>query len=170
MLPHLVWLFPLNFEAHSNLRRLSLPSHINIGSLLISILTALLDSVHYLYLSRMEAISKQLVLSTQSGRLKPDVRLGVAVSEFAQSLDDDRKREFHKMQTAGTQLCGRDAIRVTEELNRKSERSHHTWRPYGTKCGKFLDRLRTHRFSPSTDLRFPCLGMFQNATLRLHSR
>lgn len=91
----------------------------------------------------MERVSKQLILSTQSGRLKPEVRLGVAVSEFAQTLDDDRKREFRKMQTAGTQLSGRDAIRVTEELNRDSERRHCTWRPYGTKCGKFLDRLQT---------------------------
>lgn len=91
----------------------------------------------------MEAISKHLVLSTRSGRLKPDVRLGVAISEFAQALDDNRKREFQKMQNAGTQLCGRDAIRVTEELNQQSEQKHHTWRPYGTKCGKFLDRLQT---------------------------
>ncbi|KAK2598550.1 hypothetical protein N8I77_011954 [Diaporthe amygdali] len=90
----------------------------------------------------MERISKQLVLSTQSGLLKPDVRLGVAVSEFAQTLDEDRKREFQKMQSAGTQLSGRDAICLTEELNQDSERRHCTWRPYGTKCGKFLDRLQ----------------------------
>ncbi|KAG6368418.1 hypothetical protein INS49_002625 [Diaporthe citri] len=91
----------------------------------------------------MERVSKQLILSTQSGRLKPDVRLGVAVSEFAETLDEDRKREFQKMQTAGTQLSGRDAIRVTEELNRDSEWRHSACRPYGTKCGKFLDRLQT---------------------------
>lgn len=67
----------------------------------------------------MERVSKQLILSSQRGGLKPEVRLGVAVSEFAQTLDDDRKRQFQKMQTAGTQLSGRDAIRVTEELNRQ---------------------------------------------------
>ncbi|KAG8159843.1 hypothetical protein KVR01_010480 [Diaporthe batatas] len=91
----------------------------------------------------MEALSKQLILSTQSGRLKPDVRLGVAISEFAQSLGEDRKREFQKMQTSSTQLCGRDAIRVTEELNRDSERRYQNRQPCGTKCGKFLDRLQT---------------------------
>lgn len=94
----------------------------------------------------MERVSRQLILSTQSGRLKPDVRLGVAVSELAQILDDDRKRDFQKLQTAGTQLSGRDAIRVTEELNRDSERRHYTWQPYGTKCGKFLDRLQVSTF------------------------
>lgn len=109
----------------------------------------------------MERVSRQLILSTQSGRLKPDVRLGVAVSEFAQILDDDRKRDFQKMQTAGTQLSGRDAIRVTEELNRDSERRHCTWQPYGTKCGKFLDRLRKYHSSPAPISRSLCFGMLQ---------
>lgn len=112
----------------------------------------------------MEAISQQLVLSTQGARLKPDVRLGFAISEFAQSLDDDRKREFQKMQTAGTQLCGRDAIRVTEELNRNSERRHHTWQPYGTKCGKFLDRLRQY-YSYHANAGLLYFSMIQNAKL-----
>lgn len=106
----------------------------------------------------MERVSRQLILSTQSGRLKPDVRLGVAVSEFAQILDDDRKRDFQKMQTAGTQLSGRDAIRVTEELNRDSERRHCTWQPYGTKCGKFLDRLRKYHSSHD---QFPVLSVLE---------
>lgn len=91
----------------------------------------------------MEIISKQLTSSRRPGQLGPETRLGVAVSEFAQVLDDGRKRQFREMQSAGIlQLTGQDAIRVTEELNRDSERLHHTWRPYGTKCGVFLDRLQ----------------------------
>lgn len=87
----------------------------------------------------MKITSKQL---TSSGRLCPEARLGVAVSKFAQVLDDGRKKQFREMQSTGIQLTGQDAIRVTEELNRDSERQHHIWRPYGTKCGAFLDRLQ----------------------------
>lgn len=70
----------------------------------------------------MELVSKQLALT---GRLKPEARLGIAISEFAQSLDTERRREFQCKQTAkDTQISGQDVIKVTEEINREGARRH----------------------------------------------
>lgn len=89
----------------------------------------------------MELVSKQLALS---GRLKPEARLGLAISEFAQSLDDGRRREFRRMQTAKcTHISSRDVIKVTEEINQEGARRHRSWRPHGTKVGGFLSRIQT---------------------------
>ncbi|KAG6358671.1 hypothetical protein INS49_012189 [Diaporthe citri] len=73
----------------------------------------------------MERMSKQLILS---GKLKPEVRLGIEISNFAQSLDDERREEFRRMQTAkGIHLSGWDVIRVTEEINQEGSRRHRVW-------------------------------------------
>lgn len=70
----------------------------------------------------MELVSKQLALS---GRLKPEARLGLAVSEFAQVLDSDRRKEFRSMQnTQDAQISGRDIIKMTEEINQEGARRH----------------------------------------------
>lgn len=88
----------------------------------------------------MKNMSKQLVLS---GRLKPQVRLGVAISEFAQALDKEHKHDFRRMQNASnTQISGLDVVKVTEEINKDGERRHSTWRAYGTKVHSFLSRLQ----------------------------
>lgn len=89
----------------------------------------------------MEFVSKHLALS---GRLKPEARLGVAISEFAQALDSKHKQEFRSMQTTeNTQISGRDVIKVTEEINQEGSRRHRSWRPHGTKVGGFLSRIQT---------------------------
>ncbi|KAJ0120131.1 hypothetical protein J7T55_000986 [Diaporthe amygdali] len=89
----------------------------------------------------MELVSKQLALS---GRLKPEARLGLAISEFAQSLNSEQRREFQSMQSAKcTQISGRDVIKVTEEINQEGARRHRSWRPHGTKVGGFLSRIQT---------------------------
>ncbi|ROV98758.1 hypothetical protein VMCG_06727 [Cytospora schulzeri] len=88
----------------------------------------------------MKNTSRQLVLS---GRLKPQVRLGVAISEFAQALDEDRKSDFRQMQNAsGNQLLASDVIKVTEEINKDGGRRHAAWRSYGTRVHGFLSRLQ----------------------------
>lgn len=70
----------------------------------------------------MDRVSKQLVLS---GKLKPEARLGLEISKFAQSLDDERRKEFRRMQTAkGNQISGWDVIKVTEEINQEGARRH----------------------------------------------
>ncbi|KAI7788245.1 hypothetical protein LA080_012312 [Diaporthe eres] len=79
----------------------------------------------------MERMSKKLVLS---GRLKPEARLGLEISRFAQSLDDERRKEFRRMQTAkGSQISGWDVIKVTEEINQEGARHH----------SGFLSRIQT---------------------------
>lgn len=89
----------------------------------------------------MELVSKQLALN---GRLKPEVRLGLAISEFAQVLDSERRKEFRSMQsTQDAQICGRDIIKMTEEINQEGARRHRSWRPHGTKVGGFLARIQT---------------------------
>ncbi|KUI69629.1 Vegetative incompatibility protein HET-E-1 [Cytospora mali] len=89
----------------------------------------------------MENTSKWL--STLSGSLKPEVRLGLAISEFAQALDEDHKHDFRRMQNASNnQLTGSDVIKVTEQINKDGERRHSTWRPYGTRVHSFLSRLQ----------------------------
>ncbi|KUI54145.1 hypothetical protein VP1G_01639 [Cytospora mali] len=89
----------------------------------------------------MEHTSKWL--STLSGHLKPQVRLGLAISEFAQALDEDRKHDFRRMQDASNnQLSGADVIKVTEQINKDGERRHSAWRPYGTRVHSFLSRLQ----------------------------
>lgn len=89
----------------------------------------------------MELVSKQIALT---GPLRPEARLGLAISEFAQSLDSDRKREFRRIQTwKSTHLSGHDVIKLTEEINQEGARRHRSWRPHGTKVGGFLSRIQT---------------------------
>lgn len=89
----------------------------------------------------MELVSKQVALS---GRLKPEARLGLAISEFAQALDSERRNEFRSMQnTQDAKISGRDIIKMTEEINQEGARRHRSWRPHGTKVGGFLARIQT---------------------------
>lgn len=89
----------------------------------------------------MELVSKQFALN---GRLKPEARLGLAISEFARSLDDERRQEFQSVQrTQDAHISGRDVIKMTEEINQEGARRHRTWRPHGTKVGGFLSRIQT---------------------------
>lgn len=89
----------------------------------------------------MKFVSKQIALS---GKLKPEARLGLAISEFSQGLKDEHKRDFHhRRMTENTQISGRDVIKVTEEINQEGGRRHQSWRPHGTKVGVFLSRIQT---------------------------
>lgn len=89
----------------------------------------------------MKNTSKQLVLG---GQLKPEARLGLAISEFAQSLQGGRRDEFRLMQTVTNKpLSGQDVVRVTEEINRDGARRHRSWRPYlAIRLGGVLSRLQ----------------------------
>jgi ankyrin repeat domain-containing protein 50 len=89
----------------------------------------------------MELVSKQLVLS---GRLKPEARLGLAISELAQSLNSDRRNEFRSMQTKqDAQISGLDIIKMTEEINQEGPRRHRCWRQHATKVSGFLSGIQT---------------------------
>jgi hypothetical protein len=89
----------------------------------------------------MELVSKQLVLS---GKLKPEARLGFAISEFTKNLDSNLSKEFRSMQNAqDARVSNRDIIKMTEEINQQGARRHRSWRPHGTKVGGFLSRIQT---------------------------
>lgn len=89
----------------------------------------------------MKNTLKQLTLT---GGLKLEARLGVAVSEFLQALDEDRRKGFRQMQaTCRKQVSGLDVVRLTEEINKDGARRHRAWKPHGTKIGSFLSRLQT---------------------------
>lgn len=90
----------------------------------------------------MDHISKRLVLA---GRMKPEVRLGVAISEFAKTLDDKQRQQFHRMQTSNKHLTGLDVVRATEEMNKDlvdGSSRRRAWITYGTKAGSFLSRVQ----------------------------
>lgn len=86
-------------------------------------------------------MSKALILA---GRLKPDARLGLALSEFATALDEENWKTFVKMRSSPSAVpTASDVIRVTEELNREAARRHRAWRPLGTRLKNFLSRIQS---------------------------
>lgn len=94
----------------------------------------------------MDYTTKQLALN---GRMKLEVRLGVAISDFAASLDEQRRQQFRLLRTASSKrLAGFDVIRITEDINRHGSQRHRSWRAHGTKIGCFLSRVQ----------RFACIG------------
>ncbi|KAM7212606.1 hypothetical protein V8F06_012027 [Rhypophila decipiens] len=90
----------------------------------------------------MAMITKALTLS---GRLKPEARLGVALSEFAEALEEKQKRRFLQMRVQSNKFApsAEDVIRMTEELNREGARLHKTWQPYSTRLGAFPTGLQS---------------------------
>lgn len=89
----------------------------------------------------MALVSKRLALS---GQLKPEARLGLAISEFANILDSEGKKEFRSLQdTQDKRISSRDIIKMTEEINQEGARRHRSWRQHGTKLGGFLSRIQT---------------------------
>lgn len=86
-------------------------------------------------------ISKALTLS---GKLKPEARLGVALSEFAAALNERDRSRFTSMRAKSKKApSADDVIRMTEELNREGARRHKTWQPYSTRLGAFLSGLQS---------------------------
>jgi len=86
-------------------------------------------------------MSKAMVLA---GQLKPEARLGLALSEFAQALDDNARTKFRNIQTSRSvaPIAVSDVLKFTEELNRKGARLHRGWRPAGTRLNLFLGRIQ----------------------------
>lgn len=78
---------------------------------------------------------------TQAARLKPEIRLAQAISEFGALLDGKHLATFKTFRTQ-TPLTTNGVIRLTEEINRDGSRLHRAWRPYGTRLLKVLDQLQ----------------------------
>lgn len=97
--------------------------------------------------------STALVCRSALAQLPPELRLAQAVSEFAQTLNGEGKRDFMKLQAqcASSAPTASDVIKMTEKLNREGARRHASWTPAaGTRLGGFLSRLQ--KFAEAGDV------------------
>jgi len=77
----------------------------------------------------------------QAAKLKAEVRLAQALSEFSACLDDKRRTTFKNWQSRSPPTAA-DVIRLTEEINGEGSRRHRGWRPYGTRLVGVLGRIQ----------------------------
>ncbi|KAM0424477.1 hypothetical protein ACHAPT_010401 [Fusarium lateritium] len=85
-----------------------------------------------------------------AAKLKPEIRLAQAISEFNASLNNQNQRtKFRNLQSQSPPDPD-DIIRLTEEINRDGARTHRSWRPYGTRLVAMLERMR--QFAPIGDV------------------
>ena len=78
---------------------------------------------------------------SQAAQLKPDIRLGLAISEFRTALGETDRQTFRSLE----QLPGpnaSDVVRLTEEINRRGSRQHRQWKPYGTRLQSLLSQVQ----------------------------
>ena len=79
---------------------------------------------------------------SKAGKLKPEIRLAQALSEYCACLGEARAREFKSLRTTSPPTP-QDVITLTEEINRDGSRKHRAWRPYATRTAMFLDKVQT---------------------------
>ena len=85
-----------------------------------------------------------------TARLKPEIRLAQAISEFNASLENKNQRARFKNLQSQNLPSPDDIIRFTEEINLDGARAHRSWRPYGTRLIAILERMR--QFAPIGDV------------------
>lgn len=85
-----------------------------------------------------------------AAKLKPEIRLAQAISEFGASLSTQNQRTRFKNLQSQSPPDPDDIIRLTEEINRDGARAHRSWRPYGTRLVAILERMR--QFAPIGDV------------------
>ncbi|RSL49755.1 hypothetical protein CEP54_012262 [Fusarium duplospermum] len=85
-----------------------------------------------------------------AAKLKPEIRLAQAISEFGASLNTQNQRTRFKNLQSQSPPSPDDIIRLTEEINRDGARAHRSWRPYGTRLVAILERMR--QFAPIGDV------------------
>ncbi|KAJ3462145.1 hypothetical protein MRS44_010698 [Fusarium solani] len=85
-----------------------------------------------------------------TAKLKPEIRLAQAISEFNASLNNKNQRARFKNLQSQSPPSPDDIIRLTEEINRDGARAHRSWRPYGTRLVAILERMR--QFAPIGDV------------------
>lgn len=84
------------------------------------------------------------------GRLKPEIRLSQALSEFEATLNSaSHKAKFKNLRTRRPPDL-EDVVRLTEEINRDGARLHSRWQQYGTRLVTILNRVR--QFAPIGDV------------------
>lgn len=95
----------------------------------------------------MESVSSAVGFTA---RLKPEIRLAQAISEFSASLQSKNQRARFKNLHSRSPPSPDDIIRLSEEINRDGARAHRSWRPYGTRLIAILERMR--QFAPIGDV------------------
>ncbi|CAG7561108.1 unnamed protein product [Fusarium equiseti] len=85
-----------------------------------------------------------------TAKLKPEIRLAQAISEFKASLQNKNQRARFKNLHSQSPPSPDEVIRLTEEINRDGARTHRSWRPYGTRLVAILERMR--QFAPIGDV------------------
>lgn len=98
--------------------------------------------------SGMENVSNALSVA---GKLKPEVRLAQAISEFSVSLRSDKNAlvRFKNLQTRSPPKAD-EVVRLTEEINRDGARRHKSWSPFATRLVVVLERVC--QFAPIGDV------------------
>ena len=87
----------------------------------------------------MESVSSAVGFTA---RLKPEIRLAQAISEFSASLQSKNQRARFKNLHSRSPPSPDDIVRLSEEINRDGARAHRSWRPYGTRLIAILERMR----------------------------
>ncbi|RSL79563.1 hypothetical protein CEP51_007263 [Fusarium floridanum] len=85
-----------------------------------------------------------------AAKLKPEIRLAQAISEFGASLSNQNQHTRFKNLQSQSPPDPDDIIGLTEEINRDGARAHRSWRPYGTRLVAILERMR--QFAPIGDV------------------
>lgn len=100
---------------------------------------------HTLYgaLQRRNAVSTAMALAlARASRLKPEIRLAQAVSEFEASLTDEEKAAFrtYRSQTRDSPPNVNDVMRLTAEVDRRASRK--TSRCFGPRLTNLLQAVQ----------------------------
>jgi ankyrin repeat domain-containing protein 50 len=79
-----------------------------------------------------------------ASRLKPDIRLAQAISQFEADLSSDQKATFraYRSQSRNTPPVQRDVMRLTAEIDRDFSRVHRGGRCFGPRLTNFLQAVQ----------------------------
>jgi hypothetical protein len=86
----------------------------------------------------MENMSKAIA---RRGRLKPEIRLAQAVSNFAVILDEDQRKSFARLKSRSPPRWS-DVISLSEDITRRGLRLHRSWDGQGMRLVPILDRIQ----------------------------
>ena len=86
-----------------------------------------------------------IITSSRFGQLKPEVRLGQAISQFSASLKDQDDNSHNRFQSLlkGPQPQPLDVAILVEEINQQASQTHSAWKPYGTRVHGFLSQVQS---------------------------
>ncbi|KAI1394467.1 uncharacterized protein F4822DRAFT_439986 [Hypoxylon trugodes] len=78
-----------------------------------------------------------------AAKLKPEIRLAQAISDYGACLDAQQRVSFKNIQSSALPK-GIDVVKFTEELNRDGLHQHKSWKPYSTRLVSILERIQIY--------------------------